>query len=185
MLPQHMKIPCWEQNFWLLAKASLARHCSAVFPYQNADTTARIRLYGAPQTHRKPFTGGELRVSSSVTEKTTVLGVTTVPGGTWGEPRVSSSITEKTTDLGSTTVLGGTLNLTNVRKLGWYLGVLRWAGYTYNVRLLLRNQSLVFGLRSCICHAADFDCGDVNGSLVEVSPVEVRLQVTLIRLAFA
>ena len=144
-----------------------------------------IRLHGAPQTHRKPFTGGELRVSSSMTEKTTVLGVTTVPGGTWGEPRVSSSITEKTTDLGSTTVLGGTLNLTNVRKLGWYLGVLRWAGYTYNVRLLLRNQSLVFGLRSCICHAADFDCGDVNGSLVEVSPVEVRLQVTLIRLAFA
>ena len=141
-----VKIHRWEQNFWLLGKESLARPCLAVLLYLNADTTARIRLHGANKTHRKPFTGGELRVSSSMTEKTTVLGVTTVPGGTWGEPSVSSSITKKTTDLGRTTVLGGTQDLTDVSELGLNLEVLQGAGYTDDVRLVLSNQSLVFGL---------------------------------------
>ena len=146
-----VKIPRWEQIFWLLVKESLACPCLAVLPHPNADTTARIRLHGAQQTHRKPVTGGELRVSSSMTEKTTVLGSTTVLGGTRGELRVSSSITEKTTDLGGTTVLGDTQDLTDVSELGLDLDVLQGADYTDDVRLALSDQSFVFGLLSLVC----------------------------------
>ena len=71
-----MKILHWEQIFCLLVSESLACPCLAVLPHLNADTTARKRLHGAQQTHRKPFTWGELRVSSSITVKTTVLGGT-------------------------------------------------------------------------------------------------------------
>ena len=131
-----VKIPRWEQIFWLLVKESLACPCLAVLPHPNADTTARIRLHGAQQTHRKPVTGGELRVSSSMTEKTTVLGSTTVLGGTRGELRVSSSITEKTTDLGGTTVLGDTQDLTDVSELGLDLDVLQ--GQTTRTMFALR-----------------------------------------------
>ena len=148
-----VKIPRWEQIFWLLGKESLARPCLAVLPHLNADTTARIRLHGAQQTHRKPFTGGESRVSSSMTEETTVLGVTTVLGGTWGESLVSSPITEKTTDLSGTTVLGGTQDLTDVSELGLNLEVLQGADYTDDVR---------------VDHAPDFECGDENVCLPQM-----------------
>ena len=65
-----MKILHWEQIFCLLVSESLACPCLAVLPHLNADTTARKQLHGAQQTHRKPFTWGELRVSSSITVKT-------------------------------------------------------------------------------------------------------------------
>ena len=72
-------------------------------------------------------------------------------GGTRGELRVSSSITEKTTDLGGTTVLGDTQDLTDVSELGLDLDVLQGADYTDDVRLALSDQSFVFGLLSLVC----------------------------------
>ena len=66
----------WEQIFCLFVSESLDCPCLAVLPHLKADTTARKRLHGAQQAHRKPLTWGELRVSSSITVKTKVLGGT-------------------------------------------------------------------------------------------------------------
>ena len=71
-----MKILHWKQFSCRFVSESLACPCLALLAHLNAETTARKRLHGAQQTHRKPFTWGELRVSSSITVKTTFLGGT-------------------------------------------------------------------------------------------------------------
>ena len=71
-----MNIFHWEQIFCLFVSESSDCYCLAVLLHLNADTTARKRLNGVQQTHRKPLTWGELRVSSSLTVKTKVLGGT-------------------------------------------------------------------------------------------------------------
>ena len=67
---------CTGNKFTPLASKFSGCLCLTVPPHLDAGATAGIQLHGAEQTHRKPLTWGELRVSSLITAQTKVFGGT-------------------------------------------------------------------------------------------------------------